>query len=158
MASFERTKNGNWRAFVTVNYKRKSETFPSRAQALAWAGASEVSMREQSKQRANYFNKFKGELFFTVAQDLFNSRVVIPNFSGIYILFDGDDVSYVGQSRNILGRMADHKKNGRVFTHYVAIPVMEEELTKMEQYYINLLKPAQNRTKVSDIEIEAEYA
>lgn len=37
MASFRKTSEGTWRAEVMINYKRKSKTFITKAEAQAWA-------------------------------------------------------------------------------------------------------------------------
>ena len=67
--------------------------------------------------------------------------------SGIYFLCDGQDVVYVGQSVSALGRVATHLAERikeflpeRVFF----LPCPAEDLTRIENHYIRLLRPKYN--------------
>ena len=67
--------------------------------------------------------------------------------SGIYFLCDGQDVVYVGQSVSVLGRVATHLAERikeflpeRVFF----LPCPAEDLTRIENHYIRLLRPKYN--------------
>lgn len=63
--------------------------------------------------------------------------------SGIYALFDGHELVYIGQSVNVNSRVAQH--SGKHFTHaaYIAVPV--EKLDEMERALLNLFTPRLNR-------------
>lgn len=50
MASFERVKNG-YRAHVCVQSKRKSKTFPTKREAVAWSLAQESSLSDADENQ-----------------------------------------------------------------------------------------------------------
>lgn len=53
MASIRKTKEGTWRAEVMVNYKRKSKTFTTKAEANAWALDISRDLASDTPQIAN---------------------------------------------------------------------------------------------------------
>lgn len=67
--------------------------------------------------------------------------------SGVYVLFSGETVIYVGQSSHVPSRIADHKREGRFeFDSVAFIPGDRDELLDMEAHYIDLLQPEANET------------
>ncbi|MFN7185441.1 MAG: hypothetical protein ACK5VE_03605 [Alphaproteobacteria bacterium] len=61
---------------------------------------------------------------------------------GVYFLYDGDDLLYVGQSRNVYNRIAAHHVQG--FNRAEVLPCDPEMLDDLEGFIINLLRPPQN--------------
>lgn len=70
----------------------------------------------------------------------------LRNYAGVYILFNGDDVMYVGQSMNCFNRVGQHKRNKLFrFDGWVVITGLPSLfLEDIEAYYINLLHPVAN--------------
>lgn len=65
---------------------------------------------------------------------------------GVYILYNGEEITYVGKSMNVLVRLASHASKGRAFTAYSVIPCLPDDLDAVETELINRLKPPQNKT------------
>lgn len=63
-------------------------------------------------------------------------------FSAIYLLYDNDEVVYVGQTTNGLKRLLQH--NDKFFNKYAFIETPVEELEYYEDYYIMKYKPKYN--------------
>ncbi|EJJ8796738.1 GIY-YIG nuclease family protein [Salmonella enterica] len=68
--------------------------------------------------------------------------------TGVYFLLDGDDVVYVGQSRNVYARISSHPAKN--FNRYAFVPCAVEALDKLESLYIHLLRPKLNGRKPDD--------
>jgi hypothetical protein len=62
---------------------------------------------------------------------------------GIYFLISGRSVVYVGQSINVMNRMADHARRIK-FTRFAFAPFQREHLDLVESLYIHLLRPRLN--------------
>jgi hypothetical protein len=65
--------------------------------------------------------------------------------AGIYLLLLDGEITYVGSSRNMLRRVADHRKNGRPFDKAFFIATREEERGPLEALLIRSIRPRQNR-------------
>jgi len=76
--------------------------------------------------------------------------------SGVYALCLGEEVIYVGQSKNVVARIAYHGKHGRVKIHNGKLVLLEfdrawvkwcpeRELNKVEYRMIRELSPKLNR-------------
>lgn len=63
--------------------------------------------------------------------------------SGIYFLIVGSEIVYVGQSKNVMQRMADHHPRIK-FTRYAFAPFDVKHLDLVESLYIHLLRPRFN--------------
>jgi hypothetical protein len=63
---------------------------------------------------------------------------------GIYFLKDGDDVVYVGKSKNIEKRVEWHRKSGKVFDSYKVAECDQELLDSAEVAYIRAFNPKYN--------------
>jgi hypothetical protein len=79
---------------------------------------------------------------------LFAQRAELPEVSGVYIVFRGTQVLYVGQSLNIRQRWANHHRISQLSdTDRVAYMVVPSDcLIEVENQYISLLQPSLNRT------------
>jgi hypothetical protein len=67
------------------------------------------------------------------------------NYSAVYFLRRGEEVIYIGQSKSVVRRIANHigKKS---FDSILIMPVPADELSSVEIYWIKKLKPILNRT------------
>ena len=68
--------------------------------------------------------------------------------SGVYFLYDGDELVYIGQGWNCLLRVAEHtrKESDKVFTHWSFHPVPDEaERKSLERQLRAKFKPKFNR-------------
>lgn len=65
-------------------------------------------------------------------------------YTGVYFLFDGDALQYVGQSGYIAGRIRQHRHTWRPFTSWGAVEVPHDLLSHLETAYIRALRPPQN--------------
>lgn len=73
------------------------------------------------------------------------------NCSGVYLLFDGEELVYVGRGWNCLLRVAEHtrKDSNKSFTSWNYIPVEnEQEYRALERTLIHKYKPRFNKTFV----------
>jgi hypothetical protein len=64
---------------------------------------------------------------------------------GIYFLFDGDELVYVGQSVYITERIRQHIRKRTPFTHFGSIDVPWSLSLSVEIAYIHALRPRLNR-------------
>ena len=78
-----------------------------------------------------------------------NSIKLEANCSGIYFLFDGNELVYVGRGWNCLLRVAAHTRKNvdKVFTSWNYLPVKnEKEYRELEKELINKYSPKFNKT------------
>jgi hypothetical protein len=68
-----------------------------------------------------------------------------PNYSGVYFLRRGEEIVYVGQSKNVAYRIAAHI-NKKFFDSILIMSVPLEALSSVETYWIGQLKPVLNRS------------
>src|SRR5258708_30571573 len=68
-----------------------------------------------------------------------------PNYSGVYFLLRGEEIVYVGQSKNVACRIAAHI-NKKFFDSILIMSVPLEALSSVETYWIGQLKPVLNRS------------
>jgi hypothetical protein len=69
-----------------------------------------------------------------------------PTESGIYFLFLGGALQYIGQSANVFTRVAAHRKGGAIsFDDWVVISAPLGDLDAIEANYIRKFKPPFNR-------------
>jgi hypothetical protein len=61
---------------------------------------------------------------------------------GVYFLIEGNRVVYVGQSINIMGRLASHSQKN--FEKVAFLPCPQESLSMVESFYIHMLRPRHN--------------
>jgi hypothetical protein len=66
--------------------------------------------------------------------------------AGVYLLLLNGEITYVGSSRNMPSRVADHRRNGRPFDKAFFIATREEERGPLEALLIRSIRPRQNRS------------
>jgi predicted GIY-YIG superfamily endonuclease len=74
--------------------------------------------------------------------------------SGVYVLWRGAGVAYVGCSRHVHLRVGEHTRDrnpayatrrGIDFDRWTFVPCKESEMFELERSYIDLLKPLHNK-------------
>lgn len=75
--------------------------------------------------------------------DILNERIQAPIISGIYFLISGNEIIYVGQSRNILYRVGYHSRS-IAFDAYSVLPCPPGNLTDLERKMIKKFNPRLN--------------
>ena len=67
-------------------------------------------------------------------------------YSGIYYLIDTDEIVYIGQSVNVMARIAAHVLEGeKKFTHYYVVEAHPQKLDELEAEAIMLHLPKYNK-------------
>ena len=76
---------------------------------------------------------------------------------GVYVLFYGKRVIYVGQSVDVRSRIANHQRE-KPYTRCLVKELPQEVLTKVENALITVLQPPLNRAGVPKERRESEFA
>lgn len=74
---------------------------------------------------------------------------LIGNCSGVYFLFDANELVYIGKGWNCLLRVAEHtrKDSDKLFTSWNYIHIeSKQEYEALEKKLISTLKPKYNKT------------
>lgn len=77
--------------------------------------------------------------------------------SGVYFLISGDEIVYVGQSRNVHARIASHMTT-KTFDRVAVLRVAPDQLDFVESVYILALKPRLNGQPPRNLAQLAEVA
>lgn len=67
----------------------------------------------------------------------------------VYFLIESGAVVYVGQSRHLPSRLAQHNQGGKRWERVLFMPVPESELLRVEAQWIAALQPPLNKTSLS---------
>ena len=122
MATFEE-RRGKVRAQIMRSGRRYSATFGTRAEAEGWAAAVKGTQLPVSLRQIAALPRYK-------------------KTSGVYFLFLANELIYVGQSKNLHSRVADHNIQFDEFS-FVAVPT--DKLDAVEAFFIDRLRPRLNR-------------
>lgn len=144
-----------WRAHVYVKGQRASKTFPTRRRAEEWAERAEISKgRGQQLGDIRDHNllqliprKMREALLKTKCTplDVHDMSFPVSVVSGIYFLLRDGEVTYIGQTENVLARVLKHMREGRKFEAFSFIPCSMEQLNELEQTYITAFMPDENK-------------
>lgn len=64
---------------------------------------------------------------------------------GVYFLIDGHEITYVGISSNVGGRLREHQRDKeKRFTKFSFMPCSMEEAVELEVFYIQKFRPIHN--------------
>ena len=67
----------------------------------------------------------------------------------IYALIQDNEVVYIGQSSDVMGRLSSHKMSAKKFSHFAIVERIDTDdknyVDKVEREYINKLKPKYNK-------------
>jgi hypothetical protein len=80
------------------------------------------------------------------AAEIMESAFPLDLLSGVYFLIRQSVIIYVGQTTNLLNRLAKHQRSGRRFDSFAYIPCPPEQLEELEGIYIAMLVPEENGT------------
>lgn len=67
---------------------------------------------------------------------------------GVYFLFQGETLQYIGQSVNILARCGDHFRQGKPFDSFTFVRCKPEQLDVLERSCIRMFKPPLNGSRL----------
>ena len=67
---------------------------------------------------------------------------------GVYFLFQGPTLQYIGQSVNIIARCGDHVRDGKEFDSFTFVRCRRDQLDVLERSCIRLFKPPLNGSKM----------
>lgn len=80
------------------------------------------------------------------ADELFSHRLPTEPLCGIYFLLSGEEVSYVGQSRDVMARLAHHRRSPPAPFDAMAFQAFPpDQLDRAEAVYIDRFDPPGNR-------------
>lgn len=91
-------------------------------------------------------NKLSGRLsagMMLSVDEILEKAAYYERTVGVYFLISGNEIVYVGQSRNIMNRLEQHAPKIK-FTRYAFAPFEEKHLDLVESLYIHLLRPRFN--------------
>lgn len=70
---------------------------------------------------------------------------VLSDDSGVYFLYQGDEIVYVGQANHVYSRVGEHKKAGKIlFDSFSFISLNGRDADDLESKYILKLQPEHN--------------
>ena len=73
--------------------------------------------------------------------------VPMPVVSGVYFLFKDRALTYTGKSRNVYGRINEHRVNGRQFDYAMVAACPEQDAGWIEAALIKSYRPPENRSQ-----------
>ena len=73
--------------------------------------------------------------------------IPMPIVSGVYFLFKDREMTYTGKSRNVYGRINDHRVNGRQFDYALVAACPEHDAAWVEATMIKSFRPPENRSQ-----------
>lgn len=109
------------------------------------------SIRVEPIRVAEYDRSIEREILLK-KKEYFNSAC-------IYALIDKEEVVYIGQSCDVMARLAAHKNSSKKFTHFAIVERISIDDTnhntnsyvnERETYYIKALRPKYNKTGNKD--------
>jgi len=86
-----------------------------------------------------------------ITELLRTSKKLEGNYSGIYFLFNNDELVYIGKGWNCLLRVAEHtrKESDKEFTSWNYINIQDKnEYNNLERKLIKEFKPKHNKTNI----------
>lgn len=114
-----------------------SKTFDRKFDAMAWAKKNEVM--QEDKEGKFYPNI--PNMLLTPLDNGFN----LPASSGIYFIWDGDKIVYIGKSINLAKRLKIGHHHILEKNHKISFLLFDKEfLTWAECFYIGIAKPYKN--------------
>lgn len=88
--------------------------------------------------------------FMKTYKEILSSKREFKDNYLIYALINKDEIVYIGQSKNILLRLNDHRKSNKVFDSWcivenLGIYTTSKEVNRLEEKYIKKLLPKYNK-------------
>lgn len=150
MASL-RERNGKWLAEVHTLGRRAYKSHPTREAAERWAARTERSIRMRDAQARDTLTSVLPVRYLEAlriaeysADEIIGGAIPAHASVGVYFLMLMGSIVYVGQTTDLLGRLARHRRLGREFDSYNFIPVERARLDEVESAYIAALMPRLN--------------
>jgi hypothetical protein len=76
--------------------------------------------------------------------DVLEAAIPTAKASGVYFLIRDREVVYVGQSRDVLHRVARHRRDGKAFDAFSYIECDLKDMDRLEVLYIKAFVPPEN--------------
>jgi len=150
MASI-RELNGKWKAEVCVLGHRRSKYHPTREAAERWASRTDRSIRLRDAEGREVMTSVLPKRYLDAlkiaeygSDEIIDGAIPAHASIGVYFLIRQGVIVYVGQTTDLLGRLARHRRLGREFDSYNFIPVDRGRLDEVESAYIAALMPQMN--------------
>lgn len=160
--AYIRPFRGKWRAEVERLGQRVSKVVDTEEEARLWATFAETQIDAQ-KLRYKPRDRLAmagPDLVTIVPKTVLDACREIPHTqhailqaaiptskaSGIYFLLRNGSVVYVGQSVDVLHRIARHRREGKVFDGFAYMECEQSELDRLETLYIKSFVPEENLT------------
>lgn len=80
------------------------------------------------------------------AREIKKSSISWDGYPGVYFLLSGDEIIYVGQSRNVYARVHDHRRTVQ-FDRWAFIACDNDQLLELEKHYIDVFQPKLNHIR-----------
>lgn len=157
MATPKKNKEGTWRIQLMVHGVRYGGTFGSEQEAREWAEKKAKTIaRKEALRTANASDVLLAnvpkKLVHALAsapytkEEILAAALPAKSMTGVYFLMLDGEVTYVGQSIDLLGRISRHKREGKEFDSFAYILCGKDDLNDMEAKYITILMPWLNFT------------
>jgi hypothetical protein len=156
--AYIRQHGSGWRVEVVKHGHRLSRKWPTREEAEAWGKMTEERLGGRKLGLPRVEAGDQPQLMTAVPVSVLRARTQIPYYasqiisssiptrmaSGVYFLIRGTEVIYVGQSVDVLHRIARHRREKRFFDAFAYIECQVHELDELERLYIKALVPEEN--------------
>jgi hypothetical protein len=158
--AYIRPFRGKWRAEVQKLGQRVSKVTDTEDEARMWAQHAEAELDSGAKRyKARELLVVNGaDLVTMVPRVVLDASRMIPHrqtdvlaaaipmtlASGIYFLIRGGEVVYVGQSVDVLHRIARHRREGKVFDSFSYMECDPHQMDRLESLYIKAFVPEEN--------------
>lgn len=158
--AYIREFRSKWRAEVQKHGQRLTKVCDTQEDAKLWAEAAEATLNSQKRRYSprEVFVSLGADLVTMVPRGVLEASREIPHplfdilaaavptrrSSGIYFLMREGEVVYVGQSVDVLHRIARHRREGKHFDAYSYMECEAADLDRLERLYIRALVPEDN--------------
>lgn len=148
MAKHPLAQNGEWFAEKTrMTIEQKNYSLLSKENERLRA---ELNEERQKRIRAeSSADEMLNEHGRWSANNIISMSVPYTAHCGIYFLIENDTIVYIGQSIDIMWRVAEHRKQGKSFDRFAMIPIPAPWLDRIERLYVRALEPRDNKIKFS---------
>lgn len=158
--AYIRPYRGKWRAEVQKHGQRVSKLVDSQDEATTWAAHAEASLDASASRYKPREALVRADpnLVTMVPRAVLDACRQIPHpqvdvlaaaiptalASGVYFLIRAGEVVYVGQSVDVLHRIARHRREGRAFDAFSYIECPAGDMDRLEALYIKAFVPEGN--------------
>lgn len=87
---------------------------------------------------------------FVAAFDFKERKKLTPLVTGVYLLFQGDNIVYIGKATDIMNRIRTHLYEGvKIFDSFSYIEIQKDEIHIWERVLINKFNPIYNNDSIT---------